>query len=93
MEASALGSRGQEDADGVMVFIDGWWEALPFAVPVAVATQCRQIVCDTFDAARIGPVRRGEPVVLIRRGGVALLDHVDGGVGGAHRQHRPEGER
>ena len=55
MEASALGSRGQEDADGLMVFINGWWEALPFTVPVAVvATQCRQIVCDTFDAARIG---------------------------------------
>ncbi|HUL99423.1 MAG TPA: hypothetical protein VLU24_08400 [Mycobacterium sp.] len=41
-----------------MVFIDGWWEALPFTVPVAVATQCRQIVCDTFDPARIGVIDR-----------------------------------
>ena len=55
-----------------MVFINGWWEALPFTVPVAVATRCRQIVCDTFDPARIGVIDRhmqvaGRSVVIPRR--------------------------
>lgn len=54
-----------------MVFINGWWEALPFTVPVAVATQCLQIVCDTFDPARIGVIDRhmqvaGRSVVIPR---------------------------
>src|SRR5271166_4060642 len=66
-----LDPAAKETPTGLMVFINGWWEALPFTVPVAVATQCLQIVCDTFDPARIGVIDRhmqvaGRSVVIPR---------------------------
>jgi isoamylase len=42
--------------DDFLVFINGWWEALTFTMAAAVSTQCWQIVCDTYDPARIGVV-------------------------------------
>jgi isoamylase len=36
--------------------LNGWWEPLTFTMLAAVSTPCWQIVCDTYDPARIGVV-------------------------------------
>jgi len=44
--------------DHFLVLINGWGEPLAFAMPAEVSTRCWQIVCDTFDPARIGTAAR-----------------------------------
>jgi isoamylase len=42
--------------DDFLVLVNAWWEPLTFQVPVDVATQRWEIVCDSFDPNRAGNV-------------------------------------
>jgi isoamylase len=48
-----VGADGTPMVDNdFLMFINGWWEPLTFAVPVDLPARRWDVICDTFDPAR-----------------------------------------
>jgi isoamylase len=56
--------------DDFLVFVNAWWEPLPFCVPGSFALRSWDIVCDSFDPARTGPA--GQQIDVGARSAVVM---------------------
>jgi glycogen operon protein len=56
--------------DDFLIFVNAWWEPLTFRVPADWSGRPWEIVCDTFDPARLGPAA---PPVEVGARSIVLL--------------------